>query len=156
MSDDPKRGVIKELAELGVADAQYNLAWRYYIGQGVPQDYVAAAKWCLMAAGAGHAAAQFSLESGAFRGQDDNEAAKWFGLALQGDAEAQFNLGLLYVKGEGVPQDYVDAAEWYRRAAEQGHAGAQFATGINTSSLNIRLEYSRSGKSNFMVDIWLS
>jgi len=32
-------------------------------------------------------------------------------LAEQGDAEAQFNLGLMYDKGQGVPQDYVQA-QW--------------------------------------------
>ena len=31
---------------------------------------------------------------------------------------AQFNLGLMYDKGQGVPQDYVEAAKWYRRAIQ--------------------------------------
>ena len=38
---------------------------------------------------------------------------------------AQFNLGLMYDKGEGVPQDDAEAVRWYRLAAEQGHAEAQ-------------------------------
>ena len=50
--------------------------------------------------------------------------------AEQGDAEAQFSLGLMYDKGEGVPQDYAEAARWYRRAAEQGDAVAQFNLGL--------------------------
>ncbi len=45
--------------------------------------------------------------------------------AEAGDAEAQFNLGVLYEKGIGVPQDWEEAAEWYRKAAEQDHADAQ-------------------------------
>ena len=45
--------------------------------------------------------------------------------AKQGDADAQNNLGLMYVKGNGVPQDYYEAAKWFRKAAEQGHADAQ-------------------------------
>ena len=45
--------------------------------------------------------------------------------AEQGNASAQFNLGLKYDNGYGVPQDYTEALRWYRRAAEQGHAGAQ-------------------------------
>ena len=49
--------------------------------------------------------------------------------AEQGDAEAQHNLGFMSVTGEGVPQDYQEAARWYRLAAEQGHAGAQGALG---------------------------
>ncbi len=47
-------------------------------------------------------------------------------LAEQGHAEAQFVLGFMYSKGEGVPHDYVEAMRWYRLAAEQGHATAQF------------------------------
>ena len=42
-----------------------------------------------------------------------------------GDPKAQFNLGVAYYKGEGVPQDYAESMKWYRMAAEQGHAGAQ-------------------------------
>jgi hypothetical protein len=33
---------------------------------------------------------------------------------------AQFNLGVMYETGEGVPRDYAAAAKWYRRAADQG------------------------------------
>jgi TPR repeat protein len=46
--------------------------------------------------------------------------------AEQGDAAAQFNLGLMYRNGEGVPKDYAEAANWYRKAAEQGVAAAQY------------------------------
>ena len=38
----------------------------------------------------------------------------------------QFRLGEMYEKGRGVPQNYTQAAAWYRTAAEQGHADAQF------------------------------
>jgi TPR repeat protein len=45
--------------------------------------------------------------------------------ADQGNANAQYNLGEMYAKGDGVPQDKVKAARWFLKAAEQGHAGAQ-------------------------------
>ena len=45
--------------------------------------------------------------------------------AEQGYAEAQFNLGLKYFNGQGVPQDYKEAVRWYRLSAEQGDEGAQ-------------------------------
>jgi TPR repeat protein len=45
--------------------------------------------------------------------------------AAQGDAEAQNDLGNLYLAGHGVPQDYAQAVQWYRRAAHQGLAAAQ-------------------------------
>jgi len=43
-----------------------------------------------------------------------------------GDAKAQFNLAVMYAKGEGIQQDYSKAREWYEKAAEQGHSKAQF------------------------------
>ena len=46
-------------------------------------------------------------------------------LASKGDANAQNNLGVIYYFGEGVPQDYEKAVEWYSKAAEQGFAPAQ-------------------------------
>ena len=55
--------------------------------------------------------------------QDYAEAVKWYRLAAeQGDANAQYNLGLMYDNGQGVPQDYAEAVKWYRLAAEQGDA----------------------------------
>jgi len=39
---------------------------------------------------------------------------------------AQNNLGDCYYNGQGVEQDYQQAAIWYRKAAEQGYAWAQF------------------------------
>jgi TPR repeat protein len=51
--------------------------------------------------------------------------------ADSGDAQAQYALGGFYERGDlGLPQDYTKAATWYRRAAEQGHAGAQLYLGI--------------------------
>lgn len=45
--------------------------------------------------------------------------------AERGDAKAQLDLGLKYVKGDGVPQDNSLAASWFGKAAEQGDATAQ-------------------------------
>jgi TPR repeat protein len=50
--------------------------------------------------------------------------------AANGDANAQKNLGYAFDLGRGVPQDYEQAAVWYRRAAEQGNAKAQFNLGL--------------------------
>jgi TPR repeat protein len=46
--------------------------------------------------------------------------------AEQGDADAQSNLGDMYDNGDCVPQDFVEAMRWYRLAADQGHASAQY------------------------------
>ncbi len=47
----------------------------------------------------------------------------------QGDARAQFLLGNRYDRGQGVPENDVEAARWYQLAAEQGHASAQYYLG---------------------------
>ncbi|MBM4138519.1 MAG: sel1 repeat family protein [Nitrospira sp.] len=54
---------------------------------------------------------------------------EWQPLAEQGDALAQYQMGLLYHKGRGVPQDDVQARKWYGKAAVQGQAKAQFSLG---------------------------
>ncbi len=50
-------------------------------------------------------------------------------LAQQGNAVAQFSLGVMYLEGRGVPQDDAEAVRWHRQAAEQGLAEAQFSLG---------------------------
>ena len=47
--------------------------------------------------------------------------------AEQGDSNAQYDLGLAYAGGKGVPQDYKEAVKWVRLAAEQGNEKAQYA-----------------------------
>ena len=49
----------------------------------------------------------------------------WLPLAEQGLADAQYNLGLMYLKGEGVPQDFKEGLKWFRLAAEQGDINAK-------------------------------
>jgi len=49
--------------------------------------------------------------------------------AEKGGRVAQYNLGVCYAKGEGVPKDEMQAVSWYRKAAEQGDAGAQICMG---------------------------
>ncbi len=54
----------------------------------------------------------------------------WRPLADQGSVIAQVNLGVMYTKGQGAPQDYGQALVWYRKAADQGYAAAQFNLGV--------------------------
>ena len=62
----------------------------------------------------------------------DYQAAfdEWRPLAELGDAEAQYNLGVMYDQGFGVEQDLGKAADWYRKAAEQGFVDAQANLGL--------------------------
>ena len=81
------------------------------------------------------------LTAPAWAGFDEGEAAyqrgdyatairEWRPLAKQGVADAQYNLGVMYGEGLGVPQDYAKAVGWWRKAAEQGHATAQYNLGV--------------------------
>lgn len=46
------------------------------------------------------------------------------------NAEVQYGLGVKFASGQGAIQDYVQAAEWYRKAAAQSHPLAQFNLGV--------------------------
>jgi len=51
-------------------------------------------------------------------------------LSEKGDAVAQYNLGVIYATGEGVPENDALAVKWYRKAADQGDADAQYNLGV--------------------------
>ena len=59
------------------------------------------------------------------RGDYATALREWTPLAKQGYAPAQYKLGVMYAKGDGVPQDYKTAVKWYTLGAEQGNAFAQ-------------------------------
>jgi localization factor PodJL len=63
---------------------------------------------------------------GADNGKPDYaEAAQWFRKAGQlGVRDSQYNLGVLYARGLGVPQDYVQSWLWFSLAAKQGDSDA--------------------------------
>ena len=74
--------------------------------------------------------ADFKTGLDAYQKGDYIGAAKeWRPLAEAGDASAQFNLGLLYLDGHGVPQSPTEAVNWFRRAAEQDYTLAQHNLG---------------------------
>jgi len=53
----------------------------------------------------------------------------WRRLADQGNAEAQYALGYMYDRGQGVSKNTVEAAKWWRLSANQGNTFAQFNLG---------------------------
>lgn len=55
---------------------------------------------------------------------------EWQPLAEQGNAVAQYNLGVMYDNGQGVPQNYARAGFWYKKSAAQGKASAQNNLGV--------------------------
>ena len=61
---------------------------------------------------------------------DSRQITAYRSAARQGDAAAQYALGVLYQVGEVVPQGFAQAFQWYERAAQQHYAPAQLALGI--------------------------
>lgn len=55
---------------------------------------------------------------------------EWRPLAEEGDARAQYYLGIMYANGEGVPENNRQAAYWFRKSARQGNSQAQYHLGI--------------------------
>lgn len=71
-----------------------------------------------------------TLQYKAIKKVEDHRATKKYeALALQGDANAQFELGSMYEVGGLVTQNHNKALEWYTKAAEQGYAKAQYRLG---------------------------
>jgi TPR repeat protein len=129
--EDPARRVAYYTARAkdGDAAAQVALAVLYAKGDGVRQDYAAAAGWFRRAAERGVARAQYDLGVLYQRGRgvpvDYAQAALWYRKAAQQNHRlAQYNLAVAYAKGEGVGRNLSDAAVWYHRAAAQGVVAA--------------------------------
>lgn len=110
-------------AEQGLAQAQHNLGVMYLHGQGVPKDTAEAARWFRLAADQGHPDAVAALG----RTEPAHALPSSPGAEERVDAEEQYRLGQRY---RYEVEDYAEAARWYRLAAEQGHAGAQFSLGL--------------------------
>ena len=64
-------------------------------------------------------------------GQDPDTITEIRLQAEQGDASAQYNLGVSYANGEGVLKDEAEAVRWYRLSADQGNATAQYNLGVS-------------------------
>eukprot|EP00808_Paulinella_micropora_P009910 g20613.t1 len=129
--DDKKAvEVYQRLADLGDADAQFNLGVCYEHGKGVGQDYTKAVQFYQRAADQGNASAQTSLGVcyglGRGVGQDYKEAVEHYQRAVdQGHLDGQFYLGLYYKNGLGVSKDFKKGVELWKHAADQGNAKAQ-------------------------------
>jgi len=110
-------GALYRAAELGLPNAQTELASHYLVGEGVKRDPVKARHWFEKAANQGQPQAQTVLGwlylGGTGVKADTLQAAIWFKRAsLQGSAEAQLSLGILHATGKGVVQDFIESYMW--------------------------------------------
>src|SRR3569623_418123 len=102
------------------------------LGKGVAWNEAQAMQWFAKAAQQGYVPAETSLAMGYLNGlgqsvgqgrQDYREAAHWFSLAAENDdGYAELNLGVMYEKGWGVPQNLQRAKQLYARAAGNSNA----------------------------------
>ncbi len=65
--------------------------------------------------------------------------ARWLPIAESGDMRAEFYVGELYLRGEGVAADAAAAAKWFERAARRGHGEAQLAlAGLYAAGIGLK------------------
>jgi len=61
------------------------------------------------------------------RGDDGGAIRLWTTPATEGNPEAQFRLGMMYLQGRGVAADQTMAMRWFKLAVEKHHIGASIA-----------------------------
>jgi localization factor PodJL len=121
--------------------ALYRLAKLYETGQGVGQDAKTARQLTERAARGGNRIAMHDLALYHAEGRGGVEvdmptAAKWFEKAAErGVVDSQFNLGVLFESGQGLPQDMESALVWYSVAGAQGDQMAAGRVGVLRKTL---------------------
>ncbi len=134
--------------EQGHAESQYLLSTMLDAGKGVAQDAAEAALWERKAAELGHGYAQANVSFRCYSAGDFAGAFQWCQRAADGHlAWAEYNLGLMYRRGEGVAQDDAEAAYWYRLAGSQGYAEAQVKLGgLYYLGIGVRRDYAEAAR----------
>ena len=105
----------------------------YFLGN---QFVLAAEKSIIKRANNGDVEAQYELGIMYFTGSEKTpqnyvKAAEWLQKAADRDhAYAQFYLGILYNRGDGLPKNFFKAAEWIGKASESGLVEAQYSLGL--------------------------
>lgn len=141
---------LRTAAKKGDAQAQNELGWAYFHGEGVAVDKEESMRWHRKAAEQGHAPSQYAFAVAHIYdamprvnevSEVESTLEPWTGNTLkatdwlqkaaeQGYVHAQWELGMAYSKGAGfLPADSYQAAYWWREAAEQGHVEVQFHLG---------------------------
>ncbi len=120
---------LKRATKLGSSEAPRKLA-DYYTTCSWPYNYT---KYYKIAAERGDVIAQVKLADlymtpGNLHSK--KSAAKWYLRAAEnGNAEAQSNIGWMYIHGKGVNRDHEEGIKWYRKAVKNGSVSALFLLG---------------------------
>jgi hypothetical protein len=128
--------LFKHAADLGYAQAQFNLAWNYHYGLSGTKNHEEAFKYYLMAAEQNHPAGlrglgeMFELESDESPEKLDMAIKLYHQAADLGDLIAEYNLGVFYQYGTGVEVNKKTSAMYLERAASKDHPSANLNLGL--------------------------
>ncbi len=121
---------LRQQAEQGDAEAQYNLGQAYLIGRGVPKDQEMAESWLAKSARQGNSDAIESYGLILFRNDHQAEAMPYIeAAAARGQNKAQYILGIAHFNGDLARQDWVRAYAMMILAAEGGLPQAELNLG---------------------------
>lgn len=154
---------LREWAERGDADAQFELGLRMITGEGVKKNLEQGVKNLEKAAKQKHLRAQHVLatlyEDGVGVKKDLSKAAEWYRSSAElGFALSQHSLAILYEEGKGVKKDTAKATEWFKKAADQGNPPSQTAyasklergDGVGKSTAKAALWYLKAAQQDFV------
>lgn len=139
--------VLKQAANLGSAESQYNLAICLFEGLGITKDEKQANEWLLKSAKQNYANAQFKLAYSYAGGRgvekDLSEAFSWFLKAAEnGDEEAQFIVAGMYKNGQGIEKNLDKFLYWAKVLAKQKNSQNLGKSGrISSARYNLALIY---------------
>ncbi|MCL2109140.1 MAG: TIR domain-containing protein [Oscillospiraceae bacterium] len=164
ISDEEFAKLLKEKADAGDPEFQFQVARSYDMGKSIGTNYVEMVKWLKLAVAQKHAGALNNLGTAYYHGEgvekDLNEAVRLYKLSAgQGNAIAQYNLATCYEFGEGVSFNLEEALRLYKLSAEQGYwrafdnLGRIYFTGVDVEQdLEKAKEYYEKAELNF--DYW--
>jgi uncharacterized protein len=138
---------IRDAAESGDAEAQYELGLMYTYGGDVPKDYAEAAEWFAKASASKHIGATRELGVLYLLGEGvDADMSKAYSLLSEAaksmDPRAMYHLGLMYEKGKGVPRNLYEAVRLLSFAANMNYEGAD----IDADRVDAIIEEERTEK----------
>lgn len=154
---------LREWADRGEADSQFELGLRQITGEGVKKNLAEGVKFIEKAAKQKHLRAQHIMgtlyEDGVGVKKDLAKAAEWYRTSADlGFALSQHSLAILYEDGKGVKKDPAKATEWFKKAADQGNPPSQTAyasklergDGVAKSTAKAALWYLKAAQQDFV------
>ena len=127
--------MLQKVANCGIEEYEESVCQLLYVmyleGHGVPHDDDKAIELFCKGLETNPAEAILYIASDYYQIEEDAKAAKWYRKAAElGIAEAQLQLGAMYMIGAGVEKDLSKAAEWLGKAAVQENFDAQYLLGL--------------------------